>query len=201
MKQSTVILIFACIIISFQGWSQKDTLPHINIDSLLKTKAGISIKLNGKFSFIKQAEKNITTYKTEFISGNDHLIIKLWYDLSDSAARSIISDKIFLIENLFISQPSPYPDVVSNNINCPDRFRPQHFDTCMQANIINAISLFANERFVYGECNDESSYYCAVDIFAYNAVRKILAEVKYFTPRMLPMNKQKEVIKSVNFTE
>jgi len=72
--------------------------------------------------------------------------------------KKYIDDKKFLLESLFLPTTSPYPEVITNIIECPDEFKPK--EKAVDNGAVYA--LFAGERFNYGVC--------AHDLIKYNSV-------------------------------
>lgn len=62
--------------------------------------------------------------------------------------KKFIEDKKFLLESLFLPTTSPYPEVITNVIECSNEFKPK------VRKVDNGIiySLFAGERYNYGIC-------------------------------------------------
>jgi|GEM_PF-2078580 len=198
MKKTKYILSlwFLCVL-HFCSAQKTDTSFSKIVDSLLKVNAKIYLPVIGDFQLSKQTS-NSYNLKLEFKSSTDFLVVKTYTQITDSTAKSIVADKRFLIENLFKTQPSPYPDVVSNSVNCPDQFRPVPHDTANASMWRFAYTIYANDRFIFGECSDEAIFYSAAYIFIYNHKEKILNEIKYFTPKLKPVNKPEILIKSVH---
>jgi hypothetical protein len=188
-------LLFLCI--QHFCIAQTDTSFSKKVDSVLNSTAKISLPVKGDFMLYKQSS-NANSLKFEFKSLTDFLIVRTYSQLSDSAAKSIVADKRFLIDNLFKTQPSPYPDVVSNSVNCPDQFRPVARDTSNKTMWLFAYTIFANNRFIFGECSDDAIFYTTAYIFIYNRKEKVLNEIKYFTPKNKPVNMPETLIKSVH---
>jgi len=157
------------------------------LDSSLTALAKVSLRLKGEFKLTRQQDA-VGTRKLEFKNSTDFLVAKTWYSIEDTMASKIIDDKRFLIENLFKTQPSPYPDIVSNQVDCPARLKPMRFDTLYPNLRVFAFRLFANERYIYGECTDDVIVYTSAYILAYNIREKTLTEIKYFTPKLNPVN-------------
>lgn len=87
-----------------------------------------------------------------------------------------IQDKTYLLLGLYDSSKSPYPEVITNTVDCPADLKPmkQDFGTDV------VYKLFANERFGYG--------ICAEDLITYNSFyglfdcgKKGVFEVKIFS--------------------
>jgi len=179
------------------GYPQKNLNAYCQtVDSLLNANGKISLKLIGDFKLTKRISES-NYIKMEFAANNDFLFVKTWYNINDSMANVMADNKKFMIENLFKTQPSPYPDIVSNQVGCPDRLKPLTFDTIVPNVRIFAFRLYANERFIYGECTDDVIVYTSAFIIAYNIKEKILTEIKYFTPKIKPVNTPEAVMRNI----
>lgn len=196
---TVLLIIIQCLIYSVfaQNISSQYSVP---VDSAFMSTAKITVKIKGDFSLSKEQNSG-NTIKMVFKSKTDLLNVKTFNSVDDSSARKIVRDKRFLVENLYKTQPSPYPDVVSNTVNCPDRFRPLTIEAADSGKWIFAYKIFANERFVFGECSDDAIFYTCAYIFIYCRKNKILNEIKYFTPGLSPVNKAEDVIGGVECVE
>ncbi len=73
-----------------------------------------------------------------------------------------IEGKKFLLESLFSKTNSPYPEVITQVIECPDKFKPKE----IKVKNGTIYKLFAGERFTYGICSqDIVRYHSAYGIF------------------------------------
>lgn len=86
-----------------------------------------------------------------------------------------INDKVFLLTALFEPTQSPYPEVITNVIDCPQEFKPVKQD--FGSGVI--YKLYAGERYGYGICTK--------DLIKYNAYyglfdcgKKGVFEIKLF---------------------
>lgn len=193
----TGIIIWLLLSIINTGWAQQSDDTYCGIvDSAMHAAGGFSLKLKGDFSLIKQSEE---AGKSNMVFSNktDRLAIRTWQNINDSLASKMILDKKFLIENLFIPQPSPYPDAVSNQVVCPDRLKPLPFDSIYPNLKVAAFRLFANNRYIYGECVDDVIVFTSAYIMVYNSEKNILSEIKYFTPKSTPVNVPEEVMRNI----
>lgn len=117
---------------------------------------GISLNLSG-FEL-----KNFSKDKTSF-SSVDKLealndTVRVFIDRTKiSDHKKYIDDRKFLLESLFLPTTSPYPEVITNIIECPNEFKPK------EENVSNGViyTIFAGERFNYGVC--------AKDLVKYNS--------------------------------
>jgi len=193
----TGIILWLLLALAYTGMAQKnDGIYSGIVDSAMLSAGGFSLKLKGDFSLIKQTDEAGKSNMV-FINKTDRLVIRTWQNINDSLATKMILDKKFLIENLFIPQPSPYPDAVSNQVVCPDRLKPLPFDSIYPNIRIAAFRLFANNRYIYGECVDEVIVYTSAYMMVYNFGKNILSEIKYFTPKSNPQNIPEEVMRNI----
>lgn len=185
MKKNSLVL-FA-FLFAFSGCKQPGNFP---------VHAGVPLQLNlkGSFSLEKQYEVGASRNYV-FKSAQDAVIISVIADLTDSVALAYRTDKLSLVNSLFIDQGTPYPGRVTNHQGCPDEFKPVVITDTKE---VYAMSLKANERFVYGGCTDASSFYSSALIFIYCKQKGTLCEIKYFTPSGAPVNDLKEFVKSVS---
>lgn len=80
------------------------------------------------------------------------------HGVMDRYDGSVLSPNIptFLLESLFSPTDSPYPEVLTNVIQCPEECKPKTKET--ENGII--YTLFAGDRFTYGICaQDLVAYY------------------------------------------
>lgn len=109
---------------------------------------GISLDLSGfklehftqdktRFSSVERLEatSGTTTIKIDRTKISDH--------------NKYIEDRKFLFNSLFLPTTSPYPEVITNIIECPNEFKPK------ERAVGNGFvyTLFAGERFNYGVCS------------------------------------------------
>lgn len=62
--------------------------------------------------------------------------------------KKYIEDRKFLFGSLFLPATSPYPEVITNIIECPDEFKPK----IREVGNGTIYTLFAGERLNYGVC-------------------------------------------------
>lgn len=196
MFRPAVFLLALSFSMNFCIAQKTDTIYNMFVDSSIMAYGKISLKLKGDFRLTKQQDAG-GTRKLEFKSPTDLLVTRIWYNINDSTATKMMTDKKFLIENLFLTQPSPYPDIVSNQVECPERLKPAPFDTAFSDIRIFAFRLYANDRYIYGECIDDVIRYTSAYILIYNLEEKILTEIKYFTPKLNPVNTPEEVMRNI----
>ena len=90
--------------------------------------------------------------------------------------KKYIEDRKFLLTSLFLPTTSPYPEVITNIIECSDEFKPK----AQKANNGTVYTLFAGERFNYGICtHDLIKYDSGYGIF--DCKEKGVFEVRVFS--------------------
>lgn len=75
-----------------------------------------------------------------------------------SNSQKFIEDKKFLLNSLFEPITSPYPEVLTNIVECPDEFKPKEQTTSLGT----TYTLFAGERFNFGICSKDLVKYQAI---------------------------------------
>jgi len=118
---------------------------------------GVSLDVSD-FKLLSFSKDNTKFLEVEKLEANKDTT-RLFIDRTKiSDHRKYIEDRKFLLESLFLPTTSPYPEVITNIIECPDEFKPK------VQNINNGAvyTLFAGERFNYGVC--------AHDLVKYNSV-------------------------------
>ena len=145
-----------------------------NLESRLKG-WGISLDTSNfkLLSFARDKTSFSKVEKLEAISGTTKVFIDKT-EIEDH--KKYIEDKKFLLESLFLPTTSPYPEVITNIIECPDEFKPRVRET----NNGVVYTLFAGERFNYGVCShDLVKYHSGYGIF--DCKDKGIFEIRVFS--------------------
>jgi len=122
--------------------------------------------------FSKISEGTLTKETLRAEGGN--MILRMT-KIYAAAPQKYIEDKKFLLESLFSPTDSPYPEVITNIIECPEEFKPK-VKELEQGTIY---TLFAGDRFTYGICaKDLVAYYSSYGIF--DCKEKGIFEVQLF---------------------
>jgi hypothetical protein len=120
-------------------------------------------------------QKNGGVSREIFEAGSGNVFVRITKIKTDFS-KKYIDDKNFLLKSLFLPTTSPYPGVITNAIECPEKFLPKI------KKVENGIVyfLFANDRFNYGICVDDLvSYFSAYGIF--DCKEKGIFEVNIFS--------------------
>ena len=125
---------------------------------------GVSLDVSSfrLLSFSKETTVSSKVEKLEAVSGTTQVKLDR-INIGDH--KKYIEDKKFLFNSLFLPTTSPYPEVITNIMECPDEFKPK-VKMVYNGTIY---SLFAGERFNYGICSrDLIKYYSEYGIFDCN---------------------------------
>ena len=122
---------------------------------------GINLNISG-FKFISYFQDKTSFLKVEKLEASDANATIRIHRINIDDHRKYIADKQFVLTSLFLPTTSPYPEVITNIIECPDEFKPK-VKMVYNGTIY---SLFAGERFNYGICaKDLIKYYSEYGIF------------------------------------
>lgn len=90
--------------------------------------------------------------------------------------QKLIDDRKFIIDSLFLPTTSPYPEMITNVVECPEELKPK----VEQVENGTIYSLFAGERLNYGVCSqDLVKYFSTYGIF--DCQQKGIFEVSVFS--------------------
>lgn len=129
----------------------------------------------------------LQTFSKEKLSGNvskeelgakrSETVVKITRTMLEDN-KKYVTDRKFLLDGLFRPTTSPYPEVITNIIECEEEFKPK-----MQEIENGTIyTLFAGERFNYGVCvSDLVKYNSQYGIF--DCGKKGVFEIRVFLPK------------------
>lgn len=122
---------------------------------------GISIDLNS-FQYQSLTNKSQETLNQAIIEArNDSSYIRIIKTVSENSSK-YIADKKYLLHSLFEPTTSPYPEVISNTIECPEEFKPK----IVKTEFGEIYYLYAGERYNFGVCTkDLIAFSAAYGIF------------------------------------
>lgn len=137
-------------------------------------------------NFTKEQSK---TAKTELLESQNGQVIERITKTEVENHQKFIDDRKFSLESLFLPTTSPYPEVITNILVCPDKFKPKIEISDEKKTIY---SLFAGERFNYGICTqDLVKYESLYGIF--DCSQKGIFEIEFFGNNIKNME---EIIKT-----
>ncbi len=112
----------------------------------------------------------------------ENLKIRKIENMDKQDADTYIDEKRFETDSLFYTVPSPYPDVITQIIVCPDEFHPIINETEDKDRGLIFYILYAGERFNYGVCSEDLIRYKSILAFIYCKDKEELYQVELFTP-------------------
>lgn len=144
-----ILLIALVIIIS--GFLLKDAL------SSPLNRWRIKMDLSGA-QITNTAVDKTKTYQTETLEAKSGEIFIKIAKTETEDHQKFIHDRKFSLNSLFVPTTSPYPEVITNIIECPDEFKPK--SQALEKGEI--FTLFAGERFNFGICVSDLVKYSAI---------------------------------------
>lgn len=151
MKKIIILLAFVLGIIILINFFLKNTLQG-RLWSF-----GININLSGfqLTNFAKDETRSLKSQTLEARKGD------VFIEITKTEAENhqkLIDDRIYLLNSLFVPTTSPYPEVITNIISCPDEFKPK----AEKVTHGTIFTLFAGERYNFGICTSDLIKYQAV---------------------------------------
>lgn len=150
---SKKILLIALLIISLTGFLL------INNDPLKNHLNSWKIKMDlGEAKLVNTTTDKTRTYQTDTLEakGGDMTIKIAKTETEDH--QKFIHDRKFSLNSLFIPTTSPYPEVITNIIECDGEFKPKS----QRLGKGEIFTLFAGERFNFGICTSDLVKYSAI---------------------------------------
>jgi len=160
---------------------------------------GVKLDINQQFIVLKQSviengEHNIT--KIRATDNYDTIKILIIDNLNESEAQNYVNNEIDLINSLFTPYNNPYPGPVSKILNCSQRYFPSTSGDTIKDYQRENVYLYANNRFVFGVCTNNSIKYTTRILYIYCKEKKQLYRIDYFTPKNNPTKNYNEIIDS-----
>lgn len=116
-------------------------------------------------------------------SSSNKIIKVLHLGKSDlKTARLFLNEKKFGIESLYNPLPSPYPDVITREIVCPQEYLPVIGEDDNENFYKIIYELFANDRLSYGACSPDSVAYKSIFSLIHCKKNNDLYQIKLFSP-------------------
>ncbi len=155
MKKTLVVLflflgLFILGLALFFIWNQKSLQIRLWL-------WGVSLDTN-KFKltdFVREKDK--TLQKDTLEAQNKEISIKVIKTVIVNHQK-FIDDRIYLLQSLFEPTTSPYPEVLTNVLECPLEFRPKK--ESFESGTI--FQLYAGERFSFGVCSNDLVEYKSI---------------------------------------
>jgi len=91
-------------------------------------------------------------------------------------------DKESFVESSYVKSLSAYPDVITNTIECPEKFQPDKIKKDDEIIKILSYAFLTNDRFTYGVCSDDLITSEGFSISIYCKESEDLYNIKLVTP-------------------
>jgi hypothetical protein len=182
MKPTPKILFLLSIIFLLLVFAILDKPVSNDLQNYMKSK-GFTLKASD-YEITERSEKIIAGLKiTEVSSANNDKIIKvkITENMEEKIAELYEDDKKSLIDSLFVTQPAPYPGVVTRIIDCPEEFKPEEGTIKTSDMKIDYYIMYSNDRFFYGVCSPDLIKYRSVVGLAYCKTKNTFVEIELFT--------------------
>ena len=138
---------------------------------------GVSLDVSS-FSLVSFSKDKTSFSKAEKLEAISE-ITKVFIDKTEiQDHKKFIEDKKFLFSSLFLPTTSPYPEVITNIIECPDEFKPKVRET----NNGTVYTLFAGERYNYGVCSQDLVKYSS-EYGIFDCKKKGIFEIRLFSDK------------------
>ncbi|MFH0783327.1 MAG: sulfatase [Pseudomonadota bacterium] len=146
------------------------------------------IKFPGTSDFV--IEKDISrqgktgTFRTiKAARGQEQLKIEIISPIDLTDVRKNIEERFNIINSLYTNLPSPYPGMVTKNIEYPQELRPEYQLVDTPSQTLPLYFLASNDRYIYGVMAEELIAFKGFLTFVYNPANKSLARLDFFTPK------------------
>ncbi|GMQ95198.1 MAG: hypothetical protein BMS9Abin13_310 [Patescibacteria group bacterium] len=173
MKKTKVVLISASVVLAilYAFWSYG---PGGGLDKEFG-KLGIAMAEAGDFQLKERNSEDIIRAER----GEEILKIKILKNYTKEEADEYIRGKMLLFNGLFEQQLPPYPEFLTRQTGCDQKYKPVEIETRYGTYHVT----YAGARFGYGICADDLIEYRASLGFFYCPARNTLFKVEYFIPK------------------
>ncbi|KKS59428.1 MAG: hypothetical protein UV24_C0001G0016 [Candidatus Nomurabacteria bacterium GW2011_GWA2_42_41] len=169
--QATTLVVIFIIVLVYIIYAQKINrgLPH------QLNKAGIHITGIENFN-----AKEISDNRILAVNNNDDVIkIETIQKTTKDFANEYIQKEITLIESFFEPQLPPYPEFLTQESACDEKYKP----VTQKSHYGEHLIMYAGERFGYGVCVDNLIKYRATLGYFYCDDTNMLFKMQYFTDK------------------
>lgn len=136
-------------------------------------RVGLDVSSFRLLSFSRETTITSKVERLEAVSGTTQLKID---KINIEDHKKYIKDKQFVLESLFLPITSPYPEVITNIVECPDEFKPK----VRKTNNGWVYTLFANERLSFGVCSKDLIKYDS-EYGIFDCKNKGIFEIRVFS--------------------
>ncbi|MGB2580459.1 MAG: hypothetical protein WBC83_02085 [Minisyncoccia bacterium] len=165
----TLVVIFIIVLV-YIIYTKKinQGLPH------QLNKAGIHIAGIEDFKVVEISDNRILA-----VNNDDVIKIETTQKTTKNFANEYIQKEITLIESFFEPQLPPYPEFLTQESSCDEKYKP----VTQKSRYGEHLIMYAGERFGYGVCVDNLIKYRATLGYFYCDNTNMLFKIEYFTNR------------------
>jgi len=144
---------------------------------------GINLDLSG-FKITSFTKTNSRLIKEEYLEVKSNQVLIRIQKSKVETNQKLISDRIEIFNSLFEPTTSPYPEIITNIIECSPEFKPKVSETKNG----KIFTLFAGERFNYGLCSQDLIRYKSL-YGIFDCKNKGVFEIRTFGNNLSQMQK------------
>jgi len=170
--------------------SRTETIDVLGFAMSGLEKFAITDSFGGDFS--DDPERNLSAE-----GGGDILRIKVISDATKIQAQKYTSGQATLLESQYDERLPPYPEFLTNQTGCDERFLPQRRSHAQGMFYL----IHADERFNYGLCAEELVRYRAGFGIFYCEPEKKIFQIEYFVGKDRPVSDVERFMNSFKCTE
>lgn len=124
-----------------------------------------------------------TIYQAQYRKNDEVAHIEIRQGISKEAAAQTIQSKIDLITSLYEKRPVSYPDVITNEIACAEKYRPILGERKNNDTAVRYLVGSATRRFTFGACSDDLIAYKALVAWYWCGRTKSLVQLELMVPK------------------
>ncbi len=104
-------------------------------------------------------------------------------NVTTESATEMIDRELFQIKTLFSNSFSPYPDEISNEIECPSRLKPRYYTSEENGETRKYLIAFSNDRYGMGVCSEDMIRFQYLTGWIYCPGSNELYKIRHYIPR------------------
>lgn len=154
---------------------------------------GIKLAKSENYKIGNPKEVNRNTLSISAKSGENILKIEHLTDFSNNDKQSFIKNELLSIDSLFKEMPAPYPDMITQTIVCPEKYKPKIETKENEKYKATYYEMYAGERFNYGVCSEDIiSFYAIYSLIDIKNKLEVY-QIEIFTPKSASQDKKDEL--------
>ena len=115
----------------------------------------------------------------EYQHGDERLVIKQKEDVDVDKGMQLVTEQAKLFESIFEPKRVSYPGPTTQNIICPDEFKPKKFEEHVDGKLIY-FEGYANSNYVAGACSLDLIKKSMVLALMYCEKTRMFLEINYY---------------------